>query len=71
MHSFYKSVRTLSETSYTIGESLLGDRVISDVTLDYENEPLEVEVWAKKEDGDNERVFVVIPYHAVELLVKK
>lgn len=66
-----KSVRTLAGTSYRVGEKL-GNPVteVSDITLDYEDSPHEVEVWIKDEENDSEKLFVIIPYHAVELMVK-
>jgi hypothetical protein len=65
-----KSVRTLLGTNYRVGEKLGNPvKIVSDIVIDYEETPHEVEVWVG-EDGSKEALFVIIPFHAVELLVK-
>jgi hypothetical protein len=66
-----KSVRTLSGTNYRVGEKLGNPaKEVSDITIDYEDTPHEVEVWVLDNENEGEKIFVIIPYHAVELLVK-
>jgi hypothetical protein len=65
----YKSVVTLSGTSYVVGRLLTETKIISDITTN-ENwgDHLVVTVWTSTDD--HEVRTVIIPYHAVELLVK-
>jgi hypothetical protein len=66
-----KSVHTLGGTDYHVGEKL-GNPVVevSDITIDYNDLPNEVEVWVLDNENEGKKRFVIIPYHAVELLVK-
>lgn len=66
----FKTVTTLLDTSYTLGEKLTHKQVVTDISISYNDEPLTVDVWTTPEDSEDEKLTVVIPYHAVELLVK-
>jgi sporulation protein YlmC with PRC-barrel domain len=66
----FKSIDTILGTNYTVGDSLAKGKV-SDITLD-ENwgEHLVVTVWVRRSPEASEISAVIIPYHAVELLIK-
>ena len=68
MMRHFTRVQTTSKNDYVVGNSWYDDKIISDITIDYEDLPLEVEIWATK-DGENEKRVASIPYSAVELLV--
>ena len=69
MMRHFTRVQTTSKNDYVVGNSWYDDKIISDITIDYEDLPLEVEIWATK-DGKNEKSVASILYSAVELLVK-
>jgi hypothetical protein len=65
----YKSVRTLVGTSYALGEELAKKSIVTDITIHYDEPPM-IAVWTTPKGSEDERLTIVIPYHAVELLVK-
>lgn len=68
----FKTVHTLVGTSYRLGEKLgIPTTEVSDITIDYGETPLVVTIWTKLDENHDEVWHVIIPYHAVELLVKK
>jgi hypothetical protein len=68
MRSF-KSVTTLLGTGYKLGDELLSvGTIVTDITIDYEDDPLVIRIWVSAE-GKDESLAIEIPYHAVELVV--
>jgi len=65
----FTRVQTTSENNYVIGNSWYDGMEISNMTINYDALPLEIEIWATK-NGKDEQYVASIPYHAVELLVK-
>jgi hypothetical protein len=63
----YTRVQTISENNYVVGERWDDERTISDITID-DDVPESVDIWASTDN--QERRVAMIPYHAVELLVK-
>jgi hypothetical protein len=66
----FTRVKTITEYNYVVGNNWTDDTTITDITIDYENLPLEIEIWAAKVGTSDEKWVAAIPYHAVELLVK-
>ena len=65
----YTRVITLEGTSYTLGELISTDNRVTDIVLDtIGGELLSVMIWTTTDN--TEKIAVVIPYHAVELLVR-
>lgn len=68
----YRSVSTILDTTYTVGD-VIGKGTISDITIEEcWGDNLAVTVWARPTTPLNasEITAVIIPYHAVEVLVK-
>jgi hypothetical protein len=68
----YRSVSTLLNTTYIVGD-VIGKGTISDITVEeYWGNNLAVTVWARPTTPLNasKTTAIIIPYHAVELLVK-
>lgn len=67
----FKSVCTLSNTTYRVGEKLgIPTTEVSDISIGWDDEQLLVAVWTKEDEYHDEVLHILIPYHAVELLVK-
>jgi hypothetical protein len=70
--SSYRSVSTLLNTTYTVGD-VIGKGTISDITIDEcWGDNLAITVWARPTTplSASETTAIIIPYHAVELMVK-
>lgn len=68
----FKSVSTILDTTYTVGD-VIGKGTISDITVEEKwGGHLVVTVWARPTTliSASETTAVIIPYHAVEVLVK-
>ena len=65
----FTRVQTIPEWNFVVGNNWTSDTTISDITLDYENIPLEVLIWAAIGTTEK-RLVATIPYHAVQMLVK-